>query len=185
VEEKKIPTTILTSTAAASLAVSAMLQGRMNDEGARATRLLIDTISGHTTVSVFGKKDGCPGCGEFLPQRFLVSARRAVEDGTATDSQWSVGDLTFTSSDQILVGYHNRNCDRCDPNRLHVVMGRAADHDESFVVCPDCSYRKREILIRDQFSVSDLLGRYRGYTLPAKFLLWSIEDDQFVVELED
>ncbi len=184
-EEKRIPTTILTSSAAGSFAVSILLQGRLKDGGAKATRLLIDTISGHTTVSLFDKKAGCPGCGGFLQKRILVSARRTMADGEAVDSQWPQTDVTITCSDQILVGYYNRNCDKCDPSLLRVVMGRAADYDETSAACSECAYRKREVLIRDQFSVSEFLGAFRAHPLPGKFLLWAIEDDQFIVELED
>jgi molybdopterin/thiamine biosynthesis adenylyltransferase/DNA-directed RNA polymerase subunit RPC12/RpoP len=189
VEEKKVPTTILTSSAAGSFAVSMLLQGRLSEDAGKGLRLLVDTVSGRSTLSTFDKKVGCPGCGGFLPKRILIHAKRVVSGELFRESNGPVRDtlsgLIFTSSDQILVGYRNRNCSQCDPEHLNVVMGRADDYDENVVVCPDCGYRRREVMIRDQFSAGELLREFAGHRLPAKFLLWSIEDDQFIVELED
>jgi hypothetical protein len=64
-------------------------------------------------------------------------------------------------------------------------MGRASDHDEGFTVCTDCGYRRREVVIRDQFLIAELIDWHNGCPLPVKFLLYSVNDDQFILELED
>ncbi|XUM23202.1 HesA/MoeB/ThiF family protein [Bradyrhizobium oligotrophicum S58] len=63
--ERKVPTTIITSTAVASLAVSHGLRLGPNDVEPVAQRFYMDTIAGSLTRTEMRRADGCPCCGRY------------------------------------------------------------------------------------------------------------------------
>ena len=102
--EKKIPTTILTASASASLAVSIGLRlGHDNDIPAPASKILIDTITGRSQISEIQRKPGCPCCGLFDPATVIVKASPFIDDRFFADIKPRNGKVPLWSSDPILV----------------------------------------------------------------------------------
>jgi hypothetical protein len=182
ITERKIPTTILTSSTAAALAVSLHLRPARDGDDSRAWRHFQDSFTGLTTRTEIAQLEGCPGCGDLLDRRLIVSARRRVEHRLEVVAS---GDepLNVLFSDRVLT--HVR-CSRCAPGGASsVVFDRADRYDERLITCPDCGDRAREIGLRDQFTLEDLVRGYAGRDIPGKFVMATLGGDlQVVVELK-
>jgi molybdopterin/thiamine biosynthesis adenylyltransferase len=181
-EERKIPTTILTSSSAASLAVSVYLRSTTDHVTPGSWRYFQDTFSGQTTLTEIGRLAGCPGCGDLLDRRVIIAAGREIDLHLAGAlGLANIGAIVF--SDRVLT--HLR-CVACDTDgRRDVLFERAERYDETLVECPRCHQRSRQIGLRDQFELEELLRDFRGYRLPGKFITtWVDGDMQLVVELE-
>ena len=181
VAEKKVPTTILTSSAAASLAISVYLRSLHDATEPAATRYFEDTATGATTRGGIAQLEGCPGCSDLQDDRVIVRASRRI-DGRLVDllGVAALGQVVF--SDRVLV--HLR-CPACEADQPPVVVFASADrYDDTIARCPACG-TAREIELRDQFSAAELLRDYRNHDLPGKFLVSCLEDGpQVFVELE-
>jgi len=180
VAENKVPTTILTSSAAASLAVSVHLRSAADGVAPHARRYFHDSFTGHTTDADIARLEGCPGCGDLLDRRLTIAADRRIEPRLLTFLRTSnVGPIFF--SDRILTSVR---CG-CTPDEPSQVIFRVADcYDETLVRCPKCGERSREVGLRDQFSLEELVRDYGGRTLPGKFVMSCHDDLQLFVELQ-
>ena len=185
-QERKIPTTILTSSGAGSAAVSLFLHSRFaQDPEMVAVQVRVDTVSGCSARTFLRKKDTCPVCSALRPKRLLLRAKNRIESIIESlPPEQSSGESSFTTSDQIVVSYRTVNCPNRDPDEIVPVLCRASDLDETFVVCPDCGLPRRQVTIKDQFDPQELL-QYKGRRLPAKFLMAIVDDVQFILELEE
>lgn len=172
--EKKIPTTIVTSTVAASFAVSLGLRlGAGNDE-LTARRLYIDTISGSLTRTALGRVEGCPCCGRYAGEPLLVSSRREVGEW---HEDWGE-DVTIIASEPILVGYRVAGRDT-------VIFERASKFDSEFPATVAADAGAVELEIRDQFSIEELARRFFGRVMPCKFAVVLAAGKTFVCEFKE
>jgi molybdopterin/thiamine biosynthesis adenylyltransferase len=177
-QEKKIPTTILTSSLAASHAVSTHLRAISNPGEEQSYRLFVDTFTGQTTVSQLTSRDGCPGCSDLKEPRIILQARPTI--GCSFEAVY-LDNYVVHSSDRILT---HIQCKSCDTGRSDTVVFDVSDHfDERFIECPMCG-DKRQIGLAEVFSVQDLLREFRGRKMPAKFVLCNFKEVQLIFELE-
>ena len=180
--ERKIPTTIITSSAAASLAVSVHLRSLADGLETAAWRYFQDTFTGHTTRTEIGAHHECPGCSDLLDDRVLIAAGRGV--GTpwpAALPDTRVGPITLSEPALTQV-----RCGRCGVDDTAALLLQPADRfDETLAVCPHCHERARVIRVRERFDLDELLRDYAGCTLPGKFIVTRLDEAlQLVVELE-
>lgn len=171
--ERKIPTTIVTSSAAAAIGVSQGLRlGAQPQE--QATRVLVDTISGLASRIELLRNPLCPACARLPAELPLMSCRRRI------DANHFTGDLdaiTVTLSEPVLTGYRIGD--------THVnVFKRASDFDDSFASLVSDVPDMVNIEIRDQFTLSELIGRYAGHAIPTKFALLEDGKRSLVLEFE-
>jgi molybdopterin-synthase adenylyltransferase len=173
--ERKIPTTIIASTAVASLAVSRGLRFGEVDGQAAAQRFYIDTIAGSLTRTELSRTEGCPCCGRFTRRAHILPARREI----AKLAELEGDSVTVLSSDPILVSY------RVAPeNEEHIVFERASlfTSDYPASLAPDPGAVSLEI--RDQFTLGELARRFAGRSMPCKFAVVMAEDASLVFEFE-
>ncbi|MGH9176263.1 MAG: hypothetical protein ACRD1H_17985, partial [Vicinamibacterales bacterium] len=156
--EKKIPTTIVTSTTAASFAVSLGLRLGTHDDEPIARRLYIDTIGGSLTRIILGRIEGCPCCGRYPDEPLLVASRREIQEWP---TDWP-SDPTVVTSEPILVGYRVE----CKET---VVFENASKFDSEFPATVVNDPGAVELEIRDQFSIAELGRRFSGRSMPCKF----------------
>lgn len=181
-DQKKIPTTVLTSGAAASLAVSLYLQRAMSGGALQSSfRYFQDTFTGNTTRSEITARSGCPGCGDLRETRIVVRADRRLRS-LFPELLSSLHEGRVLFSDRILT--HVR-CRTCDTNAGGETMFDVADKfDETLAMCPHCGERAREVGLRDEFDVRELLNEYGARAIPGKFLMCTLGSYQIVIELE-
>jgi len=155
--EKRVPTTIITSAAAASLAVSVGLRLGTHDEAPPAQRFYLDTIAGNLTRTELSRVDGCPCCDRYAQEPVVVPCRPVI-GAWPTDRP----DVTIFTSDPILVSYSIGETST-------PVFERASRFDSDYpaTLSPDPGAVSLEI--RDQFTAPELIERFAGYSMPSKF----------------
>ena len=180
--ERRIPTTIITSSAAGSLAVSVHLRSLAEGVDTSSWRYFQDTFTGHTSRVEIRTTNECPGCADLLDERIVVAASRRI-GARWLDVHAARGVGPILLSDPVLTHVQCRQCGVDDTKTI--LFHRADRYDETLAVCPHCNERAREIRVREQFSCEDLVRDYAGYDLPGKFIVTRLgEAIQLVVELE-
>jgi molybdopterin/thiamine biosynthesis adenylyltransferase len=183
--EKKIPTTIVTSSIAGALVASAAL--RLGKTGGEPTqkRIMIDTINGSSTVATLSKNPECPGCGryEFRPAYFSAKADIKSLLSHFHTSQDLDYDQVIELSDMVIEKYECSSCGTL-PEAQNLVMKRASEFDDSITKCSCCGEQSARVILRDQFSVRELLENYKGYVLPCKYIIGKVGMAQICFELE-
>ena len=180
--ERRIPTTIITSSAAASLAVSVHLRSLADGLDTSSWRYFQDTFTGHATRTEIRANHECPGCSDLLDERVVVAAcRRIGATWRGIGADCGIGPIVL--SDPALTEVRCRQCGVDDTGTM--LLHRADRYDETLAVCPHCNERAREIRVRERFSCEELLRDYAGYDLPGKFIVTRLDEAiQLVVELE-
>jgi len=170
--ERKIPTTIITSSAAASLAVSTGLRlGRNDGDEPVATRLYLDTIGGSLTRTSLAALEGCPCCGMYSRKPLLTSSGRRISDLPASLD----GSATVCFSEPLLASF-----------RVHgketIVFQRADKFDSDFPASVAADPGIVELEVRDQFALVEIVNRFHGRLIPSKFAAVTIGDSTIIFE---
>jgi molybdopterin-synthase adenylyltransferase len=187
--ERKIPTTVITSSVSGSMAVSWGLRFGTNSENEgeeallKSRRMLFDTISGRSQISEISKLDNCPCCGNYEPANVIVCASPIIDDRFFGDKTSEISDITLWSSDQILTGYHTDAKEKSED--FIVVFDRASDHSDQFSSTVSDDPENVLVDIRDQFTLNELKSSFQGQTIPAKFLLMRDNEDTILIDLEE
>jgi molybdopterin/thiamine biosynthesis adenylyltransferase len=158
--ERKIPTTIITSTAVASLAVSRGLRLGAGNDPSMAQRFYMDTIAGSLTKSDLARKDACPCCGRFsMPRAILMASSEIEQLPGGLDPN-----TTVLTSEPILVSYRVADDE-------HVIFDRASAFSSDFPATIASDPGTVELDVRDQFSLGELMKRFPGRAMPCKFAI--------------
>lgn len=178
--EKKIPTTIVTSSTSASLAVANALKliGKPRDHQSR--RILIDTFTGTSTVTQLESNHICPGCSSLGSKVSIIKGLAHIEDKLDLPMKQ---EITIITSDPILVSYRCVECNPKDEDAT-IVFERAHDYTSDLTKCKKCHLDTVRINITDSFAVNKLLSDMNGKEIPAKFLHFNLEDETFIIDLE-
>jgi hypothetical protein len=158
--ERKIPTTIITSTAVASLAVSRGLRLGAGDVQPVAQRFYMDTIAGLLTRIELMRADACPCCGRFSVAPPIMKTRSEIEqlpEGVDREA-------TIVTSEPILVSYRIAG-----DQQEHIVFDRAAAFSSDFPATVASVPGAVELEVRDQFTLGELTKRFSGRAMPCKF----------------
>jgi molybdopterin/thiamine biosynthesis adenylyltransferase len=172
--EKKIPTTIITSAAAGSLAVSAGLRLGSSNGEPEARRLYLDTIGGNLTRNTLAVMEGCPCCGRYGGEPRLLPARRGIEvllEGLDPET-------TVIFSDPVLAAYRVGEVET-------LVFERASAFDSDFPSSVSQDPGAVELEVRDQFTLGELAARFPGRLMPCKFAIVPAGCRTYVFELKE
>lgn len=178
--EKKIPTTIITSSLAASIAVANILQLINNPNSTLSRRIFIDTFTGNSTTTVLGKNPDCPGCSFLHTEPLILKGSPLIHDrlSLAVDDS-----ATLTLSDPLLVSYR---CVECNPNEddATVVFERASKYNTDIAKCINCKQDTVRVNIKDSFTINELISTMYGKKIPSKFIYVIEEDEILIIDLE-
>lgn len=178
--EKKIPTTIITSSLTGSLAASSALNLIRENSSTESTRILTNTFTGVSSVSVIEQSCMCPACSSIGDHISIVKGSARIEGKLN-----SLGDETIhiTTSDPILVSYR---CIDCTPNEQDAikVLQKASNFDSSIATCTICGKDSVDVTIKDTFKISELLAEFGGKFLPSKYIKFDDKDRTIIVDLE-
>ncbi|WP_084402522.1 ThiF family adenylyltransferase [Cupriavidus sp. amp6] len=180
--ERKIPTTIVTSSLAAAHAVSAGLRLGPTEGQLRARRLFVDSISGRMTVSELGKNIDCACCRGLVGKVTVTSSSPIVTDELASIAGQN-DDVAIYVSDPIIIRAQCRNCSG-ESGDSSLMFERASRYDTRLQWCPNCNEDSVEVEIVDNFSISELVGPYLGKRLPSKFVWFQQDNRTYVLDLE-
>ncbi len=169
--ERRIPTTILTSSMAGALAVSAAMRLlHLPQEITEARRTLVDTAGGTQATVPLARSEACPGCGDLLGEVRVVSCDPTI--GVAGLPFDDAGkEKSLRMSDMLITGARCRACGRdlYAGGQPRLMLARA--HDDRLSTCPDCG---GEMLIdlRDQFDLAELHAGFCRQRLPVRFAVF-------------
>lgn len=183
--ERRIPTTMITASVAGALATSAALR-LGGDPSPRARRRLIDTLGGAGSTSDIDRRAGCPGCGPYAraPQVVRIRNRWATwHTGRGLDLE-TVSAQPVQLSDALVTGYECADCGPLD-EAVRYVDRRAAEFDDGIATCPRCAAPSVRVEIRDTFTVGELMTRFGGSRVPARFALAAIDGRAVCFDLEE
>lgn len=175
--EKKIPTTIITSSLTGSLAVANALNMIRENTEHDAKRILVNTFTGQSTISLIEQSGTCPACSS-IQDHISIAKGSAIIETEFSSSQ----DVNITTSDPILVSYR---CVNCEPNEKDstVVFERADKFDSTLIKCNKCGNDSVDITIKDSFTINELMANFRGRALTAKFIRFDTKDRTSIIEL--
>lgn len=176
--EKKIPTTIITSSLTGSLAVANALNFINSKALHDSKRILIDTFTGMSTVSTIEQSSTCPACSNIRDRISIVKGSSIIESEFPLNSK-----AYITTSDPVLTSFR---CVNCQPNEDDsiVVFEKAAKFDSTLTLCKSCGSDSVDITIKDSFEVEELLTNFYGKNLPVKFIRIDTEESTTIIELE-
>jgi hypothetical protein len=135
--------------------------------------VLIDTISGGSTVTVLDRNADCVACQGMPEQPVVVRTRnRWALAPEMSDMGHALGEV-LRLSDPLVTGY---DCAQCGalPEAARYLGRRAADFDDSIATCPRCAKPAVRIEIRQRFELRELVERFGTRPVPAKFALADI-----------
>lgn len=176
--EKKIPTTIVTSSLTGSLAVANALNLIRDDSPRDAKRILIDTFTAKSSVSLIEQSSTCPACSSIRDQITITKGLAVIESSFCLDE-----DVHITTSDPILVSYR---CVDCRPKEEDstVVFEKASKFDSTLTKCDTCGNDSVDITVKDSFAVDELITSLSGRRLPVKFIRIDTKKRTSIIELE-
>jgi molybdopterin/thiamine biosynthesis adenylyltransferase len=180
-EEKKVPTTAVTSSVAGSMIV-AMAMNRLHshpDAPTGAVRLFQDTVSLHTTMSAVSRSDGCPACSRSALRVVRIAARRECALGSLPVFP-KASEVEVSLSEPVLVDGH---CNRCHRHLEWYESTRRVD--DSATVCPGCGDTSVTLRLVESLSLEELESVFAGRRIPCKYLTFRAEGMNVLVELED
>lgn len=145
--EKKIPTTIITSSMA-SFGVSLGLRLGHNNIY-KSTKLFIDTISADITKTFYEKNKNCPICSTDSKKIKLLTFVKTSE------LEFDEENITLTLSHSII---KNIECKVCNEREYFQEFHyrNASKYDDSLTICPKCNNQGVDIEVSDIIQISEL-----------------------------
>lgn len=176
--EKKIPTTIITSSIVGSYATSLALNLLGNSSYAESISIFLDSFTGRTTVSSLRRNENCPNCGSFSEKKQIIRSKPHIYSTLKTIK---ISDTySITTSDPIVVSTQCVNCDSNDK----IIFDLASNYDSTLTHCPRCNQDSVNVEISDIFSINELLNKYGDRKLPCKFIKYEQDGITTIIELE-
>lgn len=179
--EKKIPTTIITSSLTGALAASSALEMLKEAPRVESIRMLVDSFSGKSTISTVEKSCTCPGCSSLDRSVSILKGGALIQNFFNLPSMSS--DDCVITSDPILV---STRCTYCQPSTesANIIFDKASKYDSSINMCEQCGKESVEVVIRDSILLSDLERVFQGGKFPCKYITFCCADQVFVIEME-
>ena len=184
IEQRRIPTTTLSSSIAGASLVSLLLQHLCGLPSRRRTsvqspsRLLALTAEERSIA----QNPDCPACGTYAVAPVLLPchATATPNTGTGTTTDTEDEDPLLILSEPIITGWSCQGCGSSDP-----LLARARDHDSSLTWCPVCGSFSRKVSIMAEATASRLAQLAAGRPLPVRFLYCPSSSPPLVLSFPD
>lgn len=91
--------------------------------------------------------------------------------------------ISIITSEPILTEFR---CVSCTPDSKDstIVFQNADIFTSQFSICKKCGQISNDIIIKDRFTIKELLKKYRGYSFPCKFISTEIDGTILIIEME-
>lgn len=180
-EERKIPTTAVTSSLAGAAVASIVLQ-RLNDHPhklASSIRYFIDSITLASSLTANSPNPECAVCRDEHASPSIVAARRLCDDR----QMMSPGDDRTTQvefSEPVLLDTTCSGCGRTQEFKESVRRLTDAVH-----YCTGCGATSIRTRIVEKMSTEEFLSVFAGGDVPVKFLSCRENECRFIIEMEE
>lgn len=146
--EKKIPTTIITSSMA-SFGVSLGLRLGHNHNLQKSTKLFIDTITAATMKTFYEKNKDCPICSIDSKKIKLLTFKET------SDLEFDNENKSLTLSHSVIKNMECKICNEKDSFQKYFYKN-ASIYDDSLTICPKCNNKSVDIEVSDIIQISKL-----------------------------
>lgn len=180
-EEKKIPTTAITSSIAGSVAVSMMLN-RLNEHPQAlqgAIRHFQDSITLEATLSVLQRREDCLACTSVDSSADIISAKRTCAGQPLIPLATEVSGEIVLSEPLLRRGV----CKLCGREQEYFESVRKLTDAVTF--CAICGAHSVATEFIERLPVNDFEKMFAERSLPFKFLTYHADGRQIVIEMED
>jgi molybdopterin/thiamine biosynthesis adenylyltransferase len=180
IEQRRIPTTTLTSSIAGASMVSLLLQHvcelTSKRRGAIQSRSRLLSLTAEERA--IAKNPSCPACGTYAGAPALLPCAAAAPANTNAFTTPQNEEPIIILSEPIITGW---SCQRCGSSDS--LLARARDHDTSLTWCPECESSSRAVSIISESTPSHLAELAAGRPLPIRFLYCPSSNPPVVVTL--
>lgn len=181
IDEKKIPTTTITSSVAGSVASSIVLHRISNHNQAldRAIRYMQDTISLNVTISEHNKNDMCRSCLSIPTSCMITKARRECGSTVSMPLNISIDDEIILSEPIV----EKTVCAICGDEQVFFESSRKLN--DSIAFCINCGQASRKISFIERFKINEMAKIFSGQKINCKFMSLNSNGQTAIIELED
>lgn len=180
-EERKIPTTVVTSSLAGAVA-SSLLLNRLHGNSqvpAGAIRYFQDSITLSSTLSVATRNEDCPACAADERGLPVIAARRSCAgDGRLPLGPGVEGEVVF--SEPVLL---RGTCCSCGRVQDYVESARKLNDAVNF--CSACGTTSVRTEFAERVALGDFAELFSERNVPVKFVTCQVAGRRVVVEMED
>lgn len=172
--EKKIPTTIITSSMAA-FGVSLGLRLGNNDNINKSTKIFIDTITADMNKTYYDKNKNCPICSTDSKKIKLLTFDKTSE------LEFDDDDTTLTLSHSII---KNMECKICNEKESfkNYHYKNASMYDDSLTICPKCNNQSVDIEVSDIIQISEVKHLIKDNNfIDLTFITYEVEDYIYII----
>jgi molybdopterin/thiamine biosynthesis adenylyltransferase len=160
--EKKIPTTIMTSSVSASIGVSLGLQkiAGKEDVNISSKKVFVDTRLGTSSLNHLTHNPDCPTCVTYNNKTHLIGTTKK-KVGDINDIRLDLAEnLTIRLPETIITNIYCEKCS-CKPDDFQVKSSR--DFTDEIYNCPNCGEKSVKVEIKDELSMEEftLLGLHK------------------------
>jgi len=179
-EEKKIPTTAITSSIAGATAVGIILQRLCNHSQSLkgSKRFCCDTITLNSTISDIRRNDSCPGCYNTLHDyKYYRSSGNEIP--SKLESLPFVEDFEITFSEDIVFYLECKRCGQRTP-----LFESAHKLNDAITYCSKCNMQSNIVYIKDRLVFSEFHEIFGKRKYPGKFIKFSLKGVNLLIERE-
>ncbi len=176
--EKKVPTTIITSSMAGAGACSLYLQQNHPDAPKQSVRSYTDTISLGSSVSLLPLNPDCPVCSP-LRRPFQYFRTKSDQVLSTLKSCAPAKDVLIWLSDRIILDVTCRQC-----GHRKVINDLAEKYDDSLLYCDRCRQLSNDVTIKDMLTLSEVEKIFAASPLPIKYLYFWQDKTGVILEPE-
>ena len=175
--EKKIPTTIITSSIAGAISASVALRLCNCDAEIGSYKILYDTINNSLSKTSYDRHDDCIVC--TIPRQKILL--RSSNNGDCFDSINVDSGLKITTSDQIIVRAVCKKCNKSFDEYTYRNTRRVSDR---IMKCDICDTMSVDVVIKDSFTVDEFKLLTSIAHLDTKYFSFLLNNIMYIVEME-
>ncbi len=173
--EKKIPTTIITSSMAAlGVSLGLRLGSKENQENV-SMQILLDTIDGISKKNKYLKNESCPTCSSSHKKVQLVTFLDSSFENVYLDE-----DISFGLSQSIIKKMECKNCGILEEFNKYLYKN-ASLFDDSLTVCPKCNNQSVDIDISDIVEGVELKNLTSDDGLSVSYVYYENDDNIYII----
>lgn len=180
--ERKVPTTIITSSLVASMMVSWGLRLGRSQDGRLPTsrRLLTDTFTGLGSASDLLRNEACPSCIQLQQRVEILTWGGSLDLGTAAAAQI----LLARMPTEVVF---SAECAECgfDVSGSVRLGSKVRSHSTEARTCPSCGSDSVVIDARDHATLAELVALRGGRGPDVPYVLVDIGSTTFCLEIEN
>lgn len=179
--ERKVPTTIITSSLAASMMASWGLRLGMsgcNSEPLASKRLLADTFSGRNSTSDLLRNESCPSCCQLEDSIEILTWSGQLELGSAITAKSVQARLPT----EVVFSAHCAECG-FDVSETIVPGSKLRGYSTDARICPSCHAEAVVIDARDIAKLDEIAALRNGKAPDLPYILVNIGKTTYCVEI--